>query len=315
MKKYIFYIIFLILLNSCKGNDNKISNSYPLTIERFDKFFYESTPNDLFDLKKNYPFLFPEQYDNKVWISRLNDSVQKQIYSEVNRVFSNLDNEKSEIQSFYNNFTSYFPKYELPRLITLISDVKYENRVILADSLLLIGLDNYLGSEHPFYSSMPKYISDNLIRRMIISDIAEEYAYYVIPRVNFYTFLDKIIFYGKVLYFKDIMLPKLEDRHKIGYSNLSMDWARQNEHYVWTYFVEKQLLFSSENKLITRFINNAPFSKFYLSIDDESPGMIGRFIGWEIVKSYMKNNNTTFIEMILMNPMDIYNKSKYKPQK
>ena len=315
MKKYIFYIIFLILLNSCKGNDNKISNSYPLTIERFDKFFYESTPNDLFDLKKNYPFLFPEQYDNKVWISRLNDSVQKQIYSEVNRVFSNLDNEKSEIQSFYNNFTSYFPKYELPRLITLISDVKYENRVILADSLLLIGLDNYLGSEHPFYSSMPKYISDNLIRRMIISDIAEEYAYYVIPRVNFYTFLDKIIFYGKVLYFKDIMLPKLEDRHKIGYSNLNMDWARQNEHYVWTYFVEKQLLFSSENKLITRFINNAPFSKFYLSIDDESPGMIGRFIGWEIVKSYMKNNNTTFIEMILMNPMDIYNKSKYKPQK
>jgi len=315
LKKYIFYIIFLILLNSCKGNDNKISNSYPLTIERFDKFFYESTPNDLFDLKKNYPFLFPEQYDNKVWISRLNDSVQKQIYSEVNRVFSNLDNEKSEIQSFYNNFTSYFPKYELPRLITLISDVKYENRVILADSLLLIGLDNYLGSEHPFYSSMPKYISDNLIRRMIISDIAEEYAYYVIPRVNFYTFLDKIIFYGKVLYFKDIMLPKLEDRHKIGYSNLNMDWARQNEHYVWTYFVEKQLLFSSENKLITRFINNAPFSKFYLSIDNESPGMIGRFIGWEIVKSYMKNNNTTFIEMILMNPMDIYNKSKYKPQK
>ena len=315
MKKYIFYIIFLILLNSCKGNDNKISNSYPLTIERFDKFFYESTPNDLFDLKKNYPFLFPEQYDNKVWISRLNDSVQKQIYSEVNLVFSNLDNEKSEIQSFYNNFTSYFPKYELPRLITLISDVKYENRVILADSLLLIGLDNYLGSEHPFYSSMPKYISDNLIRRMIISDIAEEYAYYVIPRVNFYTFLDKIIFYGKVLYFKDIMLPKLEDRHKIGYSNLNMDWARQNEHYVWTYFVEKQLLFSSENKLITRFINNAPFSKFYLSIDNESPGMIGRFIGWEIVKSYMKNNNTTFIEMILMNPMDIYNKSKYKPQK
>ena len=315
MKKYIFYIIFLILLNSCKGNDNKISNSYPLTIERFDKFFYESTPNDLFDLKKNYPFLFPEQYDNKVWISRLNDSVQKQIYSEVNRVFSNLDNEKSKIQSFYNNFTSYFPKYELPRLITLISDVKYENRVILADSLLLIGLDNYLGSEHPFYSSMPKYISDNLIRRMIISDIAEEYAYYVIPRVNFYTFLDKIIFYGKVLYFKDIMLPKLEDRHKIGYSNLNMDWARQNEHYVWTYFVEKQLLFSSENKLITRFINNAPFSKFYLSIDNESPGMIGRFIGWEIVRSYMKSNNTSFIEMILMNPIDIYNKSKYKPQK
>ncbi|MBT3560549.1 MAG: gliding motility lipoprotein GldB [Flavobacteriaceae bacterium] len=315
MKKYIFYIIFLLLLNSCNVNDNKIDNRYQLTIERFDKFFYESTPNDLFDLKKDYPFLFPEHYDNKVWINRLNDSVQKEIYSEVNLVFSNLDNEKKEIQSFYKNFTFYFPKYELPRVITLISDVEYENRVILADSLLLIGLDNYLGSDHSFYSLIPKYISDNLIPRMIISDIAEEYAYYVIPRSNFYTFLEKIIFYGKVLYFKDIMMPKLEDRYKIGYSKLSMDWAQENEHYVWTYFVEKELLFSSENKLITRFINNAPFSKFYLSIDNESPGMIGRFIGWEIVKSYMKNNNTSFIEMILMNPIDIYNKSKYKPQK
>ena len=84
--------------------------------------------------------------------------------------------------------------------INIQYSAKAENRVILADSLLLIGLDNYLGSEHPFYSSMPKYISDNLIPRMIISDIAEEYAYYVIPKANFYTFLEKIIFYGKVLY-------------------------------------------------------------------------------------------------------------------
>ena len=98
-------------------------SQHQLTIERFEKSFYESSPNDLFNLKKNYPFLFPEQYDNKVWITRLNDSIQKEIYSEVNRVFPNLDNEKTEIQSFYNNFTSYFPKYVLPRIITLISDV------------------------------------------------------------------------------------------------------------------------------------------------------------------------------------------------
>ena len=68
-------------------------------------------------------------------------------------------------------------------------------------------------------------------------------------------------------------------------------------------------------KLISRFINNAPFSKFYLSIDNESSPMIGKFIGWQIVQSYMKNNDTSFIDMILMNPIDIYNNSKYKPQK
>ena len=94
-----------------------------------------------------------------------------------------------------------------------------------------------------------------------------------------------------------------------------MEWANDNENFVWTYFVEKELMFSSDNKLTKRFINVAPFSKFYLSIDNDSPGMIGKFIGWRIVKSYMKNNKTTLVEMILMNPTDIYNKSKYKPNK
>ena len=315
MKKYIFYTIFLFSLWSCDVNNNKINNTHEFDIERFDKLFHETTINNLSDLKNNYPFLFPEQYNSEVWINRLNDTIQKEIYNEINLVYPNLDDEKNDLIKFYNNFNSHFPTYKLPRIITLISDVQYENRVILADSLLLIGLDNYLGSDHLFYSSMPQYISDNLISRMIVSDVAEEYAHYIIPKNNFYTFLDRIIFHGKVLYFKDIMLPKLDDRYKIGYSKSNMEWANDNENFVWTYFVEKDLMFSSDNKLTNRFINIAPFSKFYLSIDNETPGMIGKFIGWQIVKSYMKNNKTKLVEMILMNPIDIYNKSKYKPKK
>ena len=315
MKKYIFYTFFLFSPWSCDVNNNKINNTHQFDIERFDKLFHETTINNLSNLKNNYPFLFPEQYNSEVWINRLNDTIQKEIYNEINLVYPNLDDEKNDLIKFYNNFTSYFPTYKLPRIITLISDVQYENRVILADSLLLIGLDNYLGSDHLFYSSMPKYISDNLISRMIVSDVAEEYAHYIIPKNNFYTFLDRIIFHGKVLYFKDIMLPKLDDRYKIGYSKSNMEWANDNENFVWTYFVEKELMFSSDNKLTNRFINVAPFSKFYLSIDNETPGMIGKFIGWQIVKSYMKNNKTTLVEMILMNPTEIYNKSKYKPNK
>ncbi len=300
---------------SCNNNHKKKSFQYNFEIERFDKLFSQSSPDDLFYLKQDYHFLFPYQYEDQVWLDRLNDTIQKEIYKEIDIIFSNLDSYKGDLNNFFKNFTSYYPKYKLPRIIALNSDIQYESRVILADSLLLIGLDNYLGSNHPFYSSIPEYIRENLEPSMIMSDIAEEYANYVIPKNNYYTFLDKIIFYGKVLYFKDIMLPFIEDKNKIGYSNLHIDWAKKNEYYVWTYFVEKKLIFSSENKLINRFINNAPFSKFYLSIDNESSPMIGKFIGWQIVKSYMKNSNSSFIEMMLMNPIDIYNNSKYKPQK
>ena len=42
--------------------------------------------------------------------------------------------------------------------------------------------------------------------------------------------------------------------------------------------------------MIDRFLEPAPFSKFYLQLDNESPGKVGRWIGWQIVRYYHKNN-------------------------
>ena len=94
-----------------------------------------------------------------------------------------------------------------------------------------------------------------------------------------------------------------------------MKWAKENEFFVWTYFIENNILFDPDNNLESRFINDSPFSRFYLEIDNESSEMIGKYIGWQIVKSYMKNNDTSLYKMLTINPIDIYNNSKYKPQK
>ena len=102
MKKYIFYTFFLFSLWSCDVNNNKINNTHQFDIERFDKLFHETTINNLSNLKNNYPFLFPEQYNSEVWINRLNDTIQKEIYNEINLVYSNLDDEKNDLIKFYN---------------------------------------------------------------------------------------------------------------------------------------------------------------------------------------------------------------------
>ena len=94
-----------------------------------------------------------------------------------------------------------------------------------------------------------------------------------------------------------------------------MKWAKENEYFVWTYFIENNILFNPDNNLESRFINDSPFSRFYLEIDNESSEMIGKYIGWQIVKSYMKNNDTSLKNMLNKSPIDIYNNSKYKPQK
>ena len=55
--------------------------------------------------------------------------------------------------------------------------------------------------------------------------------------------------------------------------------------------------------------------KFYLESDNDSPGRIGVWIGWQIIKSYMKNNDVTLQKLMDTSPEIIYNKSKYKPRK
>jgi len=143
------------------------------------------------------------------------------------------------------------------------------------------------------------------------SAYAENYIY---PKRN-KNLLDEMIYFGKILYFKDVMIPFKTDAEKIGYTQEQIDWAKVNEAQIWSFFIEKELLFSTDSKLPNRFINPAPFSKFYLEeIDRDSPGRIGQYIGWQIVKAYMKNNDVNLKEMLTENAENIFNKSKFKPQ-
>jgi uncharacterized protein YjaZ len=124
-----------------------------------------------------------------------------------------------------------------------------------------------------------------------------------------------MIYYGKQLYLKDMVLQNYTDAEKIGYLPEQVIWCQENESYMWRYFIDKQLLYSSDTKLQNRFINLAPFSKFYLEIDNESPGRVGTWIGWKIVRSFMLNNKVSLQQMLKMDEKELFDKSKYKPKK
>lgn len=308
-------IIFLIIILFISCSDTKVSEQNILKIERFEKIFYESDSSSISEVKSKYPFFFPDNFPDEIWINRLNDPIQREIYNEILYKYDDILFLEKLITDFFINSSKAFELTISPRLITVNTDVDYRNRIILTDSILLIGLDNYLGANHRFYEGIPEYIKEDLNPQNIISDIASEYAGKLIPRLDDYTFLDKIINNGKILYYKDICLDDVPDKIKIGYSEKKLKWAIENEYFVWTYFVENNILFNPDNKLNSRFINNAPFSRFYLENDKDTSEMIGKFIGWNIVKSFMKNNDISFKKMTETKPIEIYMRSKYKPKK
>ena len=310
--KKILMILFFFVCVSC---DKKVSlKDNNIKVVRFEKLFYNSDPADLNQIKNRYPFFFPDSYPDSVWLNRLKDPIQLEIFNEIIKQYDSVIFLEIGLFKFFKSHIELVDKFITPQVITVNTDIDYRNKVILTDSLLLIGLDNYLGPNHKFYDGIPEYIKEDFTIPGIFSDVAEKYAYANIPRIEFYTFLDKIIYYGKVLYYKDFTLD-IEDRYKIGYSKVKMKWAKENEYFVWTYFIENNILFNPDNNLESRFINDSPFSRFYLEIDNESSEMIGKYIGWQIVKSYMKNNETSLKNMLNKSPIDIYNNSKYKPQK
>ena len=315
---YIFLILGLIFV-SC-DNDSKLENEIakiemPFVVERFDNAFFEAEPNDLPKLKTAYPFLFSKHVADSIWIYRINDTLQDQLLSEVSKTYAEFKNTKEELTGLFQHLKYYDKTFSIPRVITLTNDVAYREKSIVNDSLVLIALDNYLGAEHEFYQNISMYIAANMEQHQIVTDVAEGYAKNYMFQTNRKTLLDEMIYFGKLLYFKDVMIPFKTDAEKIGYTEAQIKWAEVNESPIWSYFVEKELLYSTDDKLLNRFIADAPFSKFYLEFDNESPGRLGQYVGWQIVKAYAETTGKDLMRIMEAKPEELFRKSKFKPKK
>ena len=318
MKKYLFPFALCLLLASCdkKSKIETEVENIPLEIkvERFDKIFFETPVNELPKIKKQFPKFFPQEIQDSVWIDKMENPLWRELYTEVQKKYSNFEPERLEIEDLFRHIKFYFPKTKTPKVITLINEMDYHTKAVYADSLVLISLELYLGKDHKFYE-FPEYLKQNFERNQMMPDIVSSFALTKVPPPTDKTLLSEMIYTGKGLYLKDVLLPEYIDADKMGYSPEQIKWCQENEGYMWRYFIEEKLLYSADSKLPNRFINVAPFSKFYLEIDNESPGRVGSWVGWQIVRSFMKNNEVSLQQLLQMDATEIFNKSKYKPQK
>ncbi len=318
MKIYRFVVVLGLFFLSCdqKTKVEKAVEEIPVDIkvERFDKAFFESKPEDLAKLKREYPFFFPAGNDDSVWLKRMQDPLWREVYTEVQKKYSNFEPVHEKFNALFQHVKYYFPKTKTPKVITVIGEMDYNSKAIYADSLVIVALELYLGKNHKFYE-FPNYLKENFEENQIMPDVVSSFTYRNIPASADKDLLSKMIFDGKQLYAKDLLLPEYSDAEKIGYKPEQIKWCEENEAYMWRFFIESEMLYSQDPKLTTRFMTPAPFSKFYLEIDNDSPGRVGAWIGWQIVRSYMKNNNVTLPELLKTNSKEIFEKSKYKPKK
>lgn len=308
----------MLVIASCdkKAKVEKEVAAIPVEIKvvRFDKLFFETASEDLGKLKKQFPFFFPQGINDSVWLEKMQNPLWRELYAEVQKKYANFAPLQEELETLFKHIKYNFPKTKTPKVITVISEMDYNNKVIYADTLLIVSLELYLGKEHKFYQ-FPKYLKQNFEEKQMMPDVVSSFSMDKIAPVTDKTLLSQMIYYGKELYLKDLLLPDYADVDKMGYTPEQIKWCEENESYMWRYFLEKEMLYSNDSKLGNRFVNPAPFSKFYLEIDNESPGRVGAWVGWQIVRSFVKNNDVPIGELLKMNAKEIFEKSKYKPKK
>lgn len=319
MPKKLWFLILVVSIFSCDKKSETEAEIEKVNVEfeliRFDEKFAAATPASLPELKSQYPFLFPKQYPDSVWVKKLNDSIQEEINTEVANAFPNFSEEEDELHNLFQHVKYYFPDFKVPDVITVTSEVDYKNKALYTGDYLFVALDTYLGEDHKFYIGLQEYLKKNFRKEQIVSDAATDIAKKYVPKPEARTFLAHMIYYGKILYLKDRFIPFKSDAEKIGYSQEELEWAAANEDQIWRYFIENELIFDTDSQLYTRFLYPAPFSKFYLQLDSESPAKLGQYIGWNIIRAYMEKNDVSIQRMLNTPAEEIFNKAKYKPKK
>ena len=202
---YLFLILMVVF--SCK-KENQLEKeiaaiNIDITTERFDRFAAKATLNDFAKVKQAYPFMFSKFDNDSTWVAFKSDTIQNELFREVHKTFSDFSNTEEEIELLFNHLKYYFPEFYPPKVITTTSYVDYRNKVVVSDTIAVVALDTYLGSDHKFYGGIQKFICANLKPEQIVVDMATEYAEKYMYQKQNKTLLDEMIYFGKQLYFKD----------------------------------------------------------------------------------------------------------------
>lgn len=317
----VFSVFFLEIISCHKSKDPWGIQGIgilkgPVIIKDFSADFYSDM--ELFEVKEKYPFFFSSDIPDSIWISKKTDALELKLFQKTQATFPNNETLKKELPPLFERMKYLYEDFSLPDTYTYISKIDYIYPVLYTGKYLFIGLDNFLGANDKTYENIPQYIRRNMSPKQLLPTIARVMARKKIPYNGIDgTFLNMLIYQGKILLLIDRLLPESPETVKIGYSSKEIDWCRTNESELWKYWVENKLLFSKDNQLYERFIAPAPFSKFYTDADHNSPGRVGTWVGWQIMRLYWRNHPERKLRDILEETdyKKIFAQSGYKPKK
>jgi len=275
-----------------------------------DFFSRNTTMRDYFFNRQAYPS--DSVFINELY-KRFSNPHLDTLLMDTKAVFGNGAELKEELTVAFTNLKSYYPDFQTPRIQTVITGL--ESDMFVSDSLIIIGLDYYLGKNARFKPNMYEYMLRRYDKNFIVPSIMLLYG--IDGRYNETDLADRtvladMITYGKAYYFAKHMMPCVPDSVFIGYTAEEIAGARANQDMIWKKLVEDEAFYSTSQQMKQRYIAERP--KTY-EIGDQAPGRIGTWVGWQIFNKYAERNADLTLPQLMKvkDVKEIFAEAKYKP--
>lgn len=245
-------------------------------------------------------------------------SAYKKVYDSSEVVFAEFNPYEKDIQKGLQYVKHYFPSYKLPtKIITYIGPLDGFGD-ILDEGSLYIGLHQHLGKNFSLYTSAwvqetyPEYISNRFEPSYIAVNALKNIASDLYPEKNEdKSLVIQMVEKGKQLYLLQQFLPKIDEYKLIGYRASQLKDCYDHEAAIWNLFVQNNFLQTIDYNVIKNYVGEGPKTQ---ELGDASPGNIGSFSGWQIVKKYMSENEETPLKSLMeMDAEKLFAAARYKP--
>jgi len=346
MKKICIGLVISVFFITCNNNKKDIPDvsgvKADLVVQRFDEDFFNidtlAVEKSVSGLQLKYPDFAPVFLQQILGVTS-NEGIKtyyrlyKPVYDSSQKVYESFEPVKKQVEQALKYVKYYFPSYKIPaRIITVVGPMNSMQDFavmgngdytpdFLGPDFIGISLQFYLGKDFSLYSQeyflnnvAPAYRSRRFTKEYIVGDVIKLITEDIFPdKSKGRPLIEQMIEKGKQWWMLDKFLPEIPDSIKTGYTRQQLDWCKQNEGLIWSFIVKNEDLYSITPATIQIYIGEAPFTQGFSQ--ELSPGNIGPWIGWQIIKKFAANNPTLKPEEVMQSsPKKILEESKYKPK-